>query len=451
MPNVLVVDDDKDILTAARLLLRSHFDQVDTLSDPGSVLTTLAEGDYAIVMLDMNFTSGKNSGEEGFFWLQKIRESYPDLVVIMITAFGDVDTAVRAIKQGATDFVLKPWHNQKVLGTLASAMELYKSRRQVEQLKQASQESQDAQSGEIRGNSHEIRKVLALIERAAPTEANMLITGENGTGKEMVAREIHRRSSRADSVFVSIDLGAVPESLFESELFGHKKGSFTGADKERIGRMQAANGGTLFLDEIGNLPLHLQSKLLTALERRQVIPVGGNQPTPIDIRLITATNMPYEQLTDESLFRQDLLFRINTIELSLPALRERVEDIADLAIHFLNIYRRKYHKPDLRLGASALEQLQRNSWRGNVRELRHAIERAIILCDRSVLSAEDFAFSMPRGSESVLQLNSCNLGEIERKAVEQALKKNQGNISRASQELGITRAALYRRMEKHGI
>lgn len=453
--DILVVDDDTDILTAARLLLRSHFRKVDTLANPQQLPDALAQGDYAIVLLDMNFTSGSNSGEEGFYWLQQVQQLHPEIVVVMMTAFGDVDTAVKTIKQGATDFVLKPWHNDKVLATLASAEQLYNSRRQVEALKSANQELSGG-SGDMLGTSAAMGKVFSMIERAAPTDANVLITGENGTGKEMVAREIHRRSQRADEVFVSIDLGSVPESLFESELFGHKKGAFTGADRDRIGRMQAACGGTLFLDEIGNLPLHLQSKLLTALEQRQVVPVGGNQPVPVDIRLLCATNMPHSQLNDESLFRQDLLFRINTVELHLPPLRERVEDIPALAQHFLGKFRRKYHKPELALGLGALEQLQANNWRGNVRELRHAIERAVILCGRDELAAEDFAMTPVQQASAasgspVQQLGTCNLEEVERRTIEQVLKQYKGNISKAAKALGITRGALYRRMEKHGL
>ena len=450
--DILVVDDDSDILTAARLLLRSHFRAVDTLANPAQLPEKLAQGNYAIVLLDMNFTSGSNSGEEGFYWLQQMRQLQPDTVVVMMTAFGDVDTAVRAIKQGATDFVLKPWHNDKVLATLAAAEKLFHSRRQIQELKSANQGSvQGTDGSDMLGDSAAMKKVFAIIRRAAPTEANILITGENGTGKEMVAQDIHRYSQRAEEVFVSIDLGSLPESLFESELFGHKKGAFTGADRDRIGRMQAANGGTLFLDEIGNLPLHLQSKLLTALEQRQVIPVGGNQPVPVDIRLLSATNMPQTQMSDESRFRQDLLFRINTVELHLPPLRERLGDVAVLADHFLTLFRRKYHKPELELSDGALEQLQGNNWRGNVRELRHAIERAVILCERPVLEAADFKVSPVADQEPALQLDNCNLEDVERQAIEQALKQHMGNVSHAAKALGITRGALYRRMEKHGL
>ena len=453
--DILVVDDDSDILTAARLLLRSQFRKVDTLDDPTRLPEVLSRGNHAIVLLDMNFTSGANTGEEGFHWLQQLLQLKPNTVVVMMTAFGDVDTAVKAIKLGASDFVLKPWHNDKVLATLASARELYHSRRQVEALKSANHSPSG--SRQLLGDSAAMQQVFEVIDRAAPTDANVLITGENGTGKEMVAREFHRRSARRDEVFVSIDLGAVPESLFESELFGHKKGAFTGANKDRIGRMQAASGGTLFLDEIGNLPLHLQSKLLTALEQRQVVPVGGNQPVPIDIRLLSATNMPQQQLCDEALFRQDLLFRINTVELRLPPLRERSEDIPALAEHFLNQFRRKYHKPELRLAASGLQQLQANNWRGNVRELRHALERAVILCERELLEAADFVaqnqkvMEQEQNEPDALKLDGCNLEEVERRAIEQTLKQHQGNVSKAAKVLGITRGALYRRMEKHGL
>ncbi|WIO73740.1 sigma-54 dependent transcriptional regulator [Porticoccaceae bacterium LTM1] len=449
--SILVVDDDRDILAAARLLLRSHFKQVVTIDDPSRIAHNLTEGEFGLVLLDMNFHSAVNDGSEGFHWLQQILLQQPDTVIVMMTAFGDVDTAVKAIKLGATDFVLKPWHNEKVLATLGTAAQLYMSRQKVEQLKAVNTATSidGGNESSLLGESSTFTEVLKVVQRVAPTDANVLITGENGTGKEMIAREIHRLSRRSDEVFVSIDLGAVPENLFESELFGHKKGAFTGADKDRVGRLQAANGGTLFLDEIGNLPLHLQSKLLTALEQRKVMPVGGNQYIKIDVRLLSATNMPMEEIHNEVKFRQDLLFRINTVELRLPPLRERKEDISVLANHFLEYFKRKYHKPEMELSAAAMSQLQRNPWRGNVRELRHAIERAIILNEGDVIDAQAFSIMPIAEKQAETPVTSCNLEEVECSVIKAALKNRQGNISKAAKDLGITRASLYRRMEKY--
>lgn len=449
--SILIVDDDRDILAAARLLLRHHFKQVVTIDDPSQVARNLSEGEFGLVLLDMNFHSGVNDGSEGFRWLQQILLQQPDIVVVMMTAFGDVDVAVKAIKLGSTDFVLKPWHNEKVLATLGTAAQLYVSRQKVEQLKAintATSIDGGNESG-LLGESSAFMELLKVVQRAAPTDANVLITGENGTGKEMIAREIHRLSRRSDEVFLSVDLGAVPENLFESELFGHKRGAFTGADKDRVGRLQAANGGTLFLDEIGNLPLHLQSKLLTALEQRKVTPVGGNQYIEIDVRLLSATNMPMEEIHNEVKFRQDLLFRINTVELRLPPLRERKEDISVLANHFLAYFKRKYHKPEMELSAPAMSQLQRNPWRGNIRELKHAIERAIILSESDVIDAQSFSVMPISEKQTEIAVTSCNLEEVECSVIRAALKNNQGNISKTAKDLGITRASLYRRMEKY--
>jgi len=412
----------------------------------------LGREDFGVVLLDMNYSDGANRGEEGYHWLQQIRSNYPQVVVVMMTAFGDVDTAVSAIKQGASDFVLKPWHPEKLLATLASAIELHQSRRQVAHLQGANRELQEstADGSPILGVSPAMQNIMRVVDRSATTDANILITGENGAGKEVLAREIHRRSGRGDQLFMSIDLGTLAEELFESELFGHCKGAFTGAASDRIGRLQAADGGTLFLDEIGNLPLHMQSKLLTALEQRQVVPVGSNKAVAFDVRVISATNMPRQLLNDASHFRQDLLYRINTVEIHVPSLRERREDIPILAAHFLQTFGKKYQKPNMSLGSDALEQLLRNPWKGNVRELRHVLERAVIMAGDEVLGAGDVLVA-PVGAGGEPETPTRNLEQMERNLITQTLKEQQGNISRAARELGITRASLYRRMEKFGI
>jgi len=466
---VLIVDDDTDILVAARLLLKREGIACHTEPQPDRIPQLLKDENFDAVLLDMNFAIGANTGREGFQWLKRIAEIDPTLSVVLITAYGDVGTAVDAMKQGAADFVLKPWQNERLVATLASAMKLTASRREARHLGAQGKELAAALEGppqSIVGTSPAMQRVFALVDRAAPTEANVLILGENGTGKEVIAREIHRRSLRRDQVFVSVDLGAVTESLFESELFGHRKGAFTDAKDDRIGRLVAANGGTLFLDEIGNLPLYLQSKLLSVLEQRMVVPVGGNKPIPINVRLICATNMPVEQLQREDVFRQDLLYRINTVELNLPPLRDRREDIPALVEYFIGIYARKYNMPRKRVSADALRRLQDFRWPGNVRALRHAVERAMILSSGDVLEAEDFSLpgggsgngrpipaadglALPAGDR--LMLETLDLEAVEKECIRRALEKHAGNISHTAAELGITRTSLYRRMEKHGL
>ena len=466
---VLMVDDDHDILIAARLLLKREGIAVHTESQPDRIPVLLKENAFDAVLLDMNFAIGANTGREGFQWLKRVLEIDPTLSVILITAYGDVGTAVDAMKQGATDFVLKPWQNERLVATLFSAMKLTSSRREAADLGAKNKELTSALDGpptSLVGSSAPMRRVLGIVDRAAPTDANVLILGENGTGKEVIAREIHRRSRRADQVFVSVDLGAVAETLFESELFGHKRGAFTDAKEDRIGRFVAANGGTLFLDEIGNLPLYLQSKLLSVLEQRVVQPVGGNKPMPIDVRLICATNMPLDQLQSEDRFRQDLLYRVNTVELMLPPLRDRPDDIPALVEHFIGIYARKYNMPRKRVSAEALQRLMSYRWPGNVRALRHAVERAMILAPNEVLEADDFSLPgtggqapapaaaapvMPPPSDAELSLKTLDLEAVEREVIRRALDKHAGNISHTAEELGITRASLYRRMEKHGL
>ena len=456
--NILIVDDDDDILTAGRLLLRRHFGEVITCRRPEEIPGLLEQHDIDAVLLDMNFGPGESSGKQGLEWLTRILQIDPQMVVVMITAHGSVDTVVEAMKHGATDFVSKPWQNEKVVATLSAAVKLHHSREETESLRQANRVLREAAapaSSSIIGESAELREVLSIVARAAPTDANVLILGENGTGKELIAREVHRQSARADDVFLAVDVGSITESLFESELFGHKKGAFTGANDDRLGRFQAANEGTLFLDEIGNLPLHLQAKLLSVLEQRQVTPVGSDKPQPIDVRVIAATNVPAEQLRDETRFRADLLFRLNTVEITVPPLRERRDDILPIARHYLGLYSRRYGNKVRTFSDSAEQALIDYSWPGNVRALRHAIERAIILSVNDVLGpgdlqlTEDSRTIQPSAATPIPTV--LNLDRMEKETIRRALRKHGFNISRAAKELGLTRASLYRRMEKHDL
>lgn len=451
---ILVVDDDSDVLQAAKLFLKQHVARVDIEKSPRSIPNLLRNHNYDVVLLDMNFTEDVSSGEEGFHWLEKILEIDPSLAVVLITAYGDVEKAVRAIKMGATDFVMKPWQNEKLLATVSSALNLTESRREVSTLRSRQKQlaadiSQNYQ--EIIGRSPQMNKIFQTIEKVAKTDANVLITGENGTGKELVARALHRRSDRSEEVFISVDIGAIPENLFESELFGHTKGAFTDAREARAGRFEVADGGTLLLDEIGNLPLRLQPKLLSALETQKVTRIGSNKPVEVDIRLICATNEPVRQMVEQDRFRQDLLFRINTIEINMPPLRERAEDIPLLAKHFLERYARKYNKKITTLSEPALKKLSLYDWPGNVRELEHAVERAVIMTEHEVLQPEDFLLTSLGGDESTMVFDDYNLEEVEKTVIRKALAKHESNISRTAEELGLTRASLYRRMEKYDL
>ena len=466
--SILIVDDDEDILVAGKLLLKRHFANVVTISQPNQIAASLRKNNIDAILLGMNFGPGESSGDEGFYWLSEILKIDPEAVVVMITAHGGVNIAVEAMKMGATDFVSKPWQNEKVVATLSAAVKLRNTRSRAATLKQANRTLvEDSGNQQIIGKSDALKTIQSMIERAAPTDANVLIVGENGTGKELVARELHKLSNRSDEIFLSVDMGAISESLFDSELFGHKKGSFTDAKDDRVGRLQAASGGTLFLDEIGNLPLHLQAKLLTVLEQRKVTPVGANQPVSIDIRVIAATNLTPKQLSDESRFRQDLLFRLNTVEIEVPPLRERADDIEEIANHYITLYCRKYDKHIKKLSSDALTAIKAYKWPGNVRALRHAIERAVILSQGSNFIAADFALeSHPANAgeienklsikigdgeeEITLPDGNLNLERMEYVLIERSLKKHRYNISHAAKELGLTRAALYRRMEKHG-
>lgn len=463
---ILIVDDDEDILIAGKLLLKRHYGSIVTCSNPENVPDFMAEHSFDAILLDMNFGPGESSGKQGFHWLSRILEIDPQAVVVMITAHGGVNVAVEAMKQGATDFIAKPWQNEKVIATLSASVKLRQSRSEAETLKGTNKTLAKAVSQSqqpILGNSTKMREVMSMLDRTAPTDANVLILGENGTGKELIARELHARSSRADRVFMSVDLGAVTESLFESELFGHKKGAFTDAREDRTGRLQAADGGTLFLDEIGNLPLHLQAKLLTILEQRRAAPVGSDKSVPFDVRVIAATNLPKDKLRDEDTFRQDLLFRLNTVEITLPPLRQRNDDIPEIARYYAGLYAKKYGQSAKKFSDDAMNAIKSYSWPGNVRALRHAIERAVILSQQAEFFAADFQLEAPpeqagslstskESEEATLsESDDLNLERQERRTIEHALKKHRYNISHAARDLGLTRAALYRRMEKHGL
>jgi len=452
--SILIIDDDKDVLQAAKLYLKQHFKKVDTERDPRIIPDRLENTEYDVILLDMNFTEDVSSGKEGFKWLQKIQDIDSSIAVVLITAYGNVEKAVKAVKMGATDFVLKPWQNEKLLGTTNSALSLAESRREANTLRSRQKQINaqiDQNYQDIVGQSEVMNRVFETIEKVAKTPANVLITGENGTGKELVARALHRRSERSDEVFINVDIGAISENLFESELFGHTKGAFTDAKEARPGRFEVADGGTLFLDEIGNLPLALQSKLLSAIESLKVTRLGSNEPVNVDIRLICATNESIEYLSDENQFRQDLLYRINTIHIKVPALRERKEDIVLLTRHFIDKYSQKYDKHITTVTDTVLGELKKYRWPGNVRELEHAVERAVIMADSAVLHTDDFLLSQPKSADDAPDIENYNLETVEQTVIQKALDKFDGNISKSAEELGISRAALYRRMEKYDL
>ena len=452
--NILIVDDNEDLLLAARLFLKQHFSLVHTEHDPEKIPSLLQNENYDVILLDMNFTMDATSGVEGFMWLDKVLQMDPSAVVILITAFGDVEMAVKAVKAGAIDFVLKPWQNEKLLATISSALNLRYSRLEVDKLRsQQKQLSEDIDQRyhEMIGVSPAMQQVFATIDKVAATDADVLILGENGTGKELVARALRRQSRRANEVFISVDMGAIAETLFESELFGHMRGAFTDAREDRPGRFELASGGTLFLDEIGNLSLAMQAKLLSVLEKRKVTRLGSNKPREIDIRLICATNMPIYDMVARNEFRQDLLYRMNTVEINLPVLDQRQEDIPLLVNHFLAMFAKKYQKTISGISAPALTKLQKYQWPGNIRELRHTLERAIILAESSVLQPTDFLFPESDKEVEGLVFDTYNLDDVEKAVIRKALKKHEGNVSHAAKELGLTRTSLYRRMEKYGL
>lgn len=450
--NILVVDDHKNVLTALDMLLSGEFSRVKCLSKPGMILSELGREKYSAVLLDMNYTAGQNTGNEGLFWLRELVKSDPGLSVVMITGFGDVELAVTALKEGAIDFVLKPWDNQKLLATIHSAVKLTHSRRAVKSLSRETESLKAGLAGKpvhIIGHSPAMNAMMKMVRKVAATDANVLITGENGTGKELIAREIHRLSERGSKILVPVDLGAVPDTLFESELFGHVKGAFTDARTDRCGKVEAAHGGSLFFDEIGNLSLPLQAKLLSILENRSISRLGSTETRPVDIRLICASNMDLNVMVDEGSFRMDLLYRINTIELELPPLRERDGDVLLLASWFLELFSQRYRKAGLKLDARAEKALKSWKWPGNVRELQHSIERAVILTEGKTISAGDFIFNSS-GTSPATSLEG-SLDEVEARLISYAIEKEGGNLSAVASRLGISRQTLYNKMKKYGI
>lgn len=445
--NILVIDDDTDVLTAVKLLLKTEVKEVITEKNPENILSLLSGQKFDLVMLDMNFNSSINTGNEGIFWLKKIKQFDEDLAVIMITAYGDIDLAVRSLKEGAADFIVKPWHNEKLLQAIKDILRSKEKKSGQENATNAS-----VIGKEMIGESEVMRDIFFKIEKIAPTDANIFILGENGTGKDLIARAIHEHSLRADKPFIKVDVGALTETLFESELFGHKKGSFTGAGEERIGRFEAANGGTLFLDEIGNISMQQQAKLLSVLQNRQVSRVGSNEAVNIDIRLVCATNLSLAELANESRFRKDLIYRINTVEIVVPPLRRRESDIITLADHFARQYANKYLKPRPTLDAKAIDKLKQYHFPGNVRELQYTMERAIIMSESDVLTATDLIFSpIESATGNEPETRDLNLGVVEKNTILKVIEKHNGNISKAARELGLTRTALYRRLNKYDL
>jgi DNA-binding NtrC family response regulator len=449
---ILIVDDNKSILTALEILLSPEYELVRCISNPNLIPSELRSNDFNLVLLDMNFSAGVNSGNEGIYWLERVRETVPDISVVLMTAYGDVELAVKALHTGATDFVLKPWDNARMLATVRSALQLNLTLREVDRLKSSTSRLKEELNRDQRfliGASPAMARVMNMVRKVAGTMTNVLITGENGTGKELVAREIHRLSARSREALVAVDMGAISETLFESELFGHVKGAFTDARENRPGKFETADKGTLFLDEIGNLSFHLQSKLLTAIQNREVTRVGANRPVPVDIRLICATNRNLRQMVADGLFREDLLYRINTIQIEVPPLRERGEDITALAEFFLLQFSSKYDKRGLKINQPARDKLLRYSWPGNVRELQHTIEKAVILCEGVVLKPDDFYLHPP--VRFISDGNNLNLEEMEKSLILSAISRSEHNLTAAAELLGITRQTLYNKLKKYGL
>lgn len=450
---ILVLDDDQGVLYTAKMILKQHFETVIIEKDPNKLDFLLNQHQYDVIVLDMNFSYGLTSGKEGIKLLRKILKKDPSAHVLMNTAYGDIDIAVEAMKEGAVDFLVKPWPKEKLLATVQSICKLSKTRQQVKELKTSQKivvKDQQKEFDDIISVSPAMKPIFEAINKVAETDANVLILGENGTGKELIARAIHNRSLRADENFIKVDLGAISESLFESELFGHVKGAFTDAREDRPGRFEMAHEGTLFLDEIGNLSLAMQAKLLTALQFKQISRVGSNKAITLDTRLICATNMPLYEMITESEFRQDLLYRINTVEIKLPPLRERVEDIEPIARHFLKMYGKKYRKEKMRLNETTLNKLKKYSWPGNVRELQHAIERAVIMANSHLLAPEDFLL-IERPTQNVITSDNYNIEEMEKQAIQNAVRNAEGNLTKAAQTLGLGRSTLYRKMSKYSL
>lgn len=447
--SILAIDDDPDVLTAVRLLLKPEVKEITTEKNPENIPALLSKLTPDLVLLDMNFKASINTGNEGIYWLKRVKELKPDVAVIMITAYGDIDLAVRSLKEGASDFVVKPWHNEKLLTTIEDAL---RKKAAGKNKADFSFKGDSVIGKELLGESEVMEDIFYKIDKIAPTDANVLILGENGTGKDLIAKAIHQKSLRANNSFIKVDVGALTETLFESELFGHKKGAFTDAKEDRIGRIESANEGTLFLDEIGNISLTQQAKLLTVLQNRYITRLGSNQPIPVDIRLICATNLPLSELANENKFRKDLVYRINTVEITVPPLRRRGDDIILLAKHFLKLYAGKYMKPALKFDDGALHKLMQYHYPGNVRELQYTIERAIIMSDGETLSAHDLIFSpIESAPVEVKETDDLNLSSIEKNTILRVIEKHNGNITKAAKELGLTRTALYRRLSKYDI
>ncbi|MGB3152938.1 MAG: sigma-54 dependent transcriptional regulator [Maribacter sp.] len=446
---ILVIDDNKSVLSALEILLQFEYKTVQTISNPNQISSFPKLKEIDIILLDMNFSAGVNTGNEGLFWLREIKKKAPHISVIMMTAYGAIDLAVKALKEGASDFVLKPWNNERLLATVKSAFELRKTKKEVHLLKQKESNLKQVINQDknyIIGNSRALNSVMNLVQKVAKTDVNVLVTGENGTGKELIAKELHKLSRRNDEVFISVDMGSISENLFESELFGHVKGSFTDAKDDRIGKFEAANGGTLFLDEIGNLSLQTQAKLLSAIQNRIIVKVGSNKPIPINIRLICATNCNLDQMVADGLFREDLLYRINTIRVEVPPLRERDGDILVLADFYLNKFINKYGKQGLRINQAAQEKLMAYKWPGNIRELLHTMERAVILSEGNVLKPTDFLLELKTSVS--FESGPSTLEEMELLMIENALNQNDGNYSAAADQLGISRQTLYNKLKK---
>jgi DNA-binding NtrC family response regulator len=450
---LLIVDDHKQVLKALVQLLEPEFESVTGISNPNQITSYINKDEYDVILLDMNFSAGVNTGNEGIYWLSRILKSDPLAAVVMITAYSDVNLAVRAIKEGATDFVVKPWDNDKLIVTMQTAFKLRQSKVENKKLRERQKQINKGiikKDGPLIGKSQSMEKVLKVLNKVARTDANVLVLGENGTGKELIVKEIHNNSRRVEEVFISIDIGTITETLFESEMFGHVKGAFTDAREDKTGWFETASGGTLFLDEIGNLSLTMQSKMLTAIQNRVIFKVGSKIPIPFDIRLVCATNKNLEELVVKNLFREDLYYRINTIVIELPPLRDRDEDIVLLAEHFLKEYAGKYGKFNLKFSSKTLDKLMKYNWPGNVRELRHTIEKAVILCDSEILMPEDFIISQSTQHPSLNQ-KPATFAEIEKQALQIALNNNNGSVLKASRELEIARQTMYNKMQKYNL
>lgn len=450
--NLLIVDDNEEFLLALRMFLLKYFSGIEILRNPNLIPAKMESGDFDLILLDMNFSAGQTSGNEGIYWMNRILEKDPEAGIVFITAYGDVELAVRAMHEGALDFIEKSWNESKILSTIQSAIKLRKNRLEIKRLKEKQKHLSDRIHHDyqmVPPVSVSMRKILETIEKVSGTDANVLLLGESGTGKEVLAREIHHRSNRSGEVFISVDLGSLQENLFESELFGHMTGAFTDARQDRTGRFEIANGGTLYLDEIGNLPLNLQSKILSAIQNHEIIRIGSNKPKSIDIRLICATNKSLYDMVDRGQFREDLLYRINTIQIDIPPLRERAEDIPPLAEFFLEEYSARYRRHSMKINRSSMEKLKKHNWFGNIRELQHTIEKAVILAENSTITPADIVFyaKPPAREESEI----FNLEENEKRIISIALARFKGNVSLCARKLGINRSTLYEKMKKYDL